>query len=393
MWKNYPSRMKETLKNVELEYYTKEEISPVEYNIPELNKHFEIRGNLYKLLGLVPSYLSGKDVLEVGAGSGHNSLYTSSLKPKNYDLIEPNKTGCENIKKVFANLDVEHTKPNLFELEIDNFNSDKFYDLVIAEGWPGGFLEHDRNMLVKIGSFVKHGGMLFIHYFPPIGGMATYLRRLISHRLINNIKKISDKLIILNEAFSTHLSNLSSMTRSHDHWILDSLLNPYVCVAYNTPLICKEIFDKKFKIYNSVPKFSTDWRWYKSLHGKQEKVNKNFYEDYILINHSMIDYRISNSKRSKNQNLELEKFCSTFALLTKENEQLNLESFLKNVKPTLDNIIKNVSDLSSQLINSLEEANSILQKEKITVENVRNMSDFSSLFGREQCYLSFVNEN
>lgn len=380
--------------SIELEYYVREGISPVHYNLSNLNVHFQIRASLYRLLGLVPDFVREKDVLEIAPGSGHNSIYTASLCPKNYDLVEPNPNGCKDILKIFKKLKIKHTKPRLFQKSLDDFKSKKIYDLVITEGWPGGFLDYDKKMLRKLSLFVKPGGLLFISFFPPIGGMATYLRRLIGHRLVSRNNKIQIKTDILKNAFSSHLKQLKSMTRSHEHWIQDSILNPYICVAHNTPKLCREILDHRFQIYQSVPKFSNDWRWYKSLHGKQRKFNEVFLEEYNSISHCMIDYRIKNLKRSKKKNIELEKLCFQFAKITKINENLGYDAYIDNVQPIFTKIISNIkNNLPKEVYISLKEAEKILQKKNIKIKDVSSMKRFNSFFGREQCYLSFINES
>ena len=42
-------------KSIELEYYIQEGISPVHYDLSDLNKHFQIRASLDRLLGVIPS--------------------------------------------------------------------------------------------------------------------------------------------------------------------------------------------------------------------------------------------------------------------------------------------------------------------------------------------------
>ena len=91
-------------KSIELEYYIREGISPVHYDLSDLKKHFQIRASLYRLLGLIPNFIEGKDILEIAPGAGHNSVYTSSLLPKTYDLVEPNPKGCRDIIEIFNNL-------------------------------------------------------------------------------------------------------------------------------------------------------------------------------------------------------------------------------------------------------------------------------------------------
>ena len=380
-------------KSIELEYYINEGISPVHYDLSDLNKHFQIRASLYRLLGVIPSFFKGKNILEVAPGSGHNSIYTATLLPRTYDLVEPNPNGCKDILNIFESLSIEHTKPNLFQESLDDFKSNTLYDIVITEGWPGGFLDYEKSMLVKLSSFVNPGGIMLITFFSPIGGMATYLRRLIGHRLILKKDQMKQKTAILKKAFSSHLDKLTSMTRSHKHWIQDSILNPYICEAHNTPRLCTEILDDKFEIYSSVPKLGADWRWYKSLHGNQRKFNENFLAEYDTISHCMIDYRMDIVKRSKEKNKELEKLCFDFAAIVKNNENLGHDAYMKKVEPLLSKIISNIKpDLPQTTKKALHEVSTLLKKEVVEIDDVAKMSEFSGFFGREQCYLSITKE-
>ena len=70
-----------------------------------------------------------------------------------------------------------------------------------------------------------------------------------------------------------------------------------MCCSQHTR-ICLKILNHKLQIYNSVPKFADDWRWYKSLHGKSKNFNENFILEYNKVSHSLIDYRINSSRRS-----------------------------------------------------------------------------------------------
>jgi hypothetical protein len=108
----------------------------------------------------------------------------------------------------------------------------------------------------------------------------------------------------------------------------------------------------------------------------------------------MIDYRINNLKRSKEKNIELEKLCSEFAKITKVNENLGYNAYMNNVQPIFTNIISNIkNNLPKEVYISLKEAEKILQKKHINIKEVSNMKSFNSFFGREQCYLSFINES
>ena len=110
-------------------------------------------------------------------------------------------------------------------------------------------------MLRKISSFTKKGGLLFISFFPPSGALSTYVRRLISNRLLIYSVKNIEKTKLLSKTFSTHLKTMGNMTRSKEHWIQDTLLNPYICLAHNTPQWCDQILERNLFFINPFQNF------------------------------------------------------------------------------------------------------------------------------------------
>ena len=52
-----------------IDFYDKHKISPVSQDISDLQAHFNRREALYRHLGVVPSFLRGKTVLEFGPGA------------------------------------------------------------------------------------------------------------------------------------------------------------------------------------------------------------------------------------------------------------------------------------------------------------------------------------
>src|SRR5438045_7944899 len=67
-----------------LDFYRRHGISPVRQDIRNLDVHFARRAALYRHLGLLPTFLLGRTILEIGPGSGFNSVYTASLGPSRY---------------------------------------------------------------------------------------------------------------------------------------------------------------------------------------------------------------------------------------------------------------------------------------------------------------------
>ena len=117
-----------------------------------------------------------KTVIEFGPGSGHNAVYTASLKPSTYLLVDGNPTGVsetqENLKDApVENLRVTHS---LF----DKFQHDDRFDFV----WAEGCLPHQLNsfpLLHHISSFTDCGGCLVLSTIDSISYLSETLRRLV----------------------------------------------------------------------------------------------------------------------------------------------------------------------------------------------------------------------
>ena len=75
-----------------IDFYKKHNIAPVSQDISNLEKHFARREALYRSLGLLPAYFRGKALLEFGPGCGHNALFTKSLTPGKYILVDAKST-------------------------------------------------------------------------------------------------------------------------------------------------------------------------------------------------------------------------------------------------------------------------------------------------------------
>ena len=143
-----------------LSCYKTYESVPTRQDITDLNAHFRRRDALYRTLGLVPNNLEEKRILELGPGSGENSIYLASLRPSTYTLVDGTESSIQSLEKIrqkyYSDLSVELIYSDFLE-----FQSTAKYDAVFCEGaiptqaFPEPMLRH-------IASFVKPGGILVI---------------------------------------------------------------------------------------------------------------------------------------------------------------------------------------------------------------------------------------
>ena len=294
-----------------LGFYLEHGISPVSQDISNLSTHLERRSSLYRYLGLPSGYFAGKKVLEVGPASGHNSLYVASRNPDEFDLLEPNPVAVDEIRNLYRNFDVLHTTPNVIMETLEQFFTVKTYDVVICEAWLG-ISDNERKLMTKLAALVKEGGILITTVSSPVGYFFNMVRRLLSGQFLTRTNDFLRNTTDLLSAFGPHLETLKDMTCPHIDWVQDSLLNPGFLTMPPSPAMFFEDVGKDYRIYNSYPRLSSDWRWYKSLHGEEGLFNSVFLEDFSENIHNLLDYRFVFDTRSSTLNGELENLCLEF---------------------------------------------------------------------------------
>ncbi len=391
--------------SVGLNFYNEKSIFPVFQNISNMEKHFQIRESLYRLLGVPSISFKDRDILEVAAGSGENSLYISAQLPKSFDICEPNSIAFNNIEKLYNytrefpngirdNFPVLHTKPRLFKMSLEDFEIKKEYDFVICEGWIGGMTAYERSMLLKLSQFVKVGGILLISFYPPIGGLSSFLRRLLAFRIISKQETLEEQTKKLEHAFSSHLKTLPHLSRSNSHWVQDSILNPHIYVGPLSPRMIFETLSDHFSIYQSIPSMKQEWRWYKSLYGTHRNFNAHFLNDYDQYSHNLLDYRYFLPPRSGDKNRSLEELCISLINVSQKQDALGYAAHKEHLFPVLDSILKNLEDIiETDSGHGIKECVTLLQQEDLNADQISQMKRFNGCFGREQCYMSLVREH
>ncbi len=371
----------------ELEYYMEEGISPVHQDISDLRRHFEIRQNLYRMLGLPPGFIKARRVLEMAPGSGHNSLYLASRLPTSLDLVEPNPTAQRDIQTLYDDLNVSHTTPTLIRSKLEDFSPDARYDVVICEGWLGGNL-YELRLLKKLSQMVADDGVLVFTFMSPIAGGAALLRRLLAMRLTNPKFGLEQNTEILLEAFDPHLSTLKQMSRYKSHWVQDNLLNPHVYPGLLSPRWAIDTLGPAFQVMGSVPRIITDWRWYKSIHGDAIDDNRRFLDHLDTVSHNLVDYRLQGVPRSPNLNHRLERLFLELAKAGHDHEAGGHGSFKTHIAPILAKIAENLGDDAPAAVRAISEAGLWLAEAELTADDIGGMVDFAPFFGRDQCFIA-----
>lgn len=374
-----------------IEFYREHNISPVHQDISDLERHFQRRQHLYRHLGLLPSIFEGKEVLEVGPGSGYNSIYTASLKPMSYHLVEGNQAGVKDIGSLFGHFPEYSKNITVFPILIEEFTIkyDHKYDIVICEGMLPG-LPQPKRTLQLLSRLVKPGGVLIITCVDPCSQFFESLRHLVGQLLIRDCDTIENMLAVLLPVFSPHLDTLKDMSRSREDWIVDNIINPAAVSPTLSIAEAIESIGDKFELYSTSPRIFTDWRWYKSIYSKSSDFNEIAVEQYWTTLHNFLDHKRMFERRSEDSNHELYRLCD---LIRKEIRKFieNYDmSFLNEIKVLLEEVSLHIETFSVELKEAVEEVIEIINEYPLVPERIADSNYFRHVFGRGQQYISFT---
>lgn len=377
-----------------INFYNNNEIIPVRQTGADKSRFYG-RGILYNTLGLPSTSFKNLKVIEIGPGSGQNTIYTSTLGPKTLTLLEPSKSGVLEIKKLI-NKKKFKCNVKIINQTIENFykaNKNQF-DVVICEGLLGSSGYKDPTVLLKYLKYiVKKGGSLILTCEDEIGALPEQLRRLVVKKILheNKVKNNFEKKInFVKPYFNNHLKSFKGQSKRKIYdWIADVLISPALDMPYlGIGDTIKNLRDN-FKTIGTSPRMSNELIYYKVA----AKLSSDFENDSMLKAYNanlvnFIDYRVE----PKHVNLKLSK---KIYLKCK-----NIFRDIQNIKNPNDKFILNIvkklnslkSDLPSDFImtkKSLSEIIKILKIKKINVSTFKKFKNFSGWLGKCQTYIHF----
>jgi hypothetical protein len=379
-----------------LPYYERQGISPVRYRMDSIEAHFDRRDSLYRALGLPPLAFRGSRVLEVAAGSGQNSLYVASCHPDSYDLVEPNLVGIRDIRNTYNSFREPHTVPKLHEVRFENFTTKNEYDIVLCENWLGS-LPQDISLIRRLASLVTPGGVLVITCVPVSGFFPNIMRKLFALRLVDRRQSFEHQTVQLVDMFASHLSTIADMTRSHQDWVHDCMLLPSYLHIVLPPETLLETVGDNMEVLATFPRFTPEWRWFKALAGDKRRFNDRMLNSYRENFHNFIDYRKIWPARATSANAQLNAAFDALHQTSFEwptaiepPDKAITAALIERISEQLSNIIAELLPVDQELGAAVTELKSVWQDPQISAAKVRDMRQFSSLFGRETMYVSFT---
>src|SRR5436309_5078490 len=373
-----------------LEFYRRHRISPVRQDIRDLGAHFGRRAALYRHLGILPAFLRGRTVVEIGPGSGFNSLYTASLEPSRYVLVEPNPRGVDDISELFSAYPELAARIEVVAAAAEDFQTAHPFEFVFCEGMLAlAGVPAPAQLLGAVARHSAPGGVLVITCIDAVSQLAEVLRRFIAQRLIDPADDLDQRVQRLLPVFSPHLSTVKGMTRRHDDWIVDNLLNPASIGPLLSIADAVAVLDGEFDVFGASPRFFTDWRWYKDIAGESDRFNELALAGYWANVHSLLDYREVWQPRQRTENLRLYAACVTVRNAVAEYERSRDRDVAAVIIRALEAIADSIAAASALTAGAIAEAAAMLRRPSIDAAAVAVSPAFMPWFGRGQQYLSF----
>lgn len=373
-----------------LDFYRRHGISPVRQNIQNLDAHFARRAALYRHLGILPAFLRGRTVLEIGPGSGFNSVYTASLRPSRYVLVEANPRGVDDIASLFSNFPELAGGIEVVSASADYYRSAEPFEFVFCEGMVAlAGVPDPQRLLRRVAENTGPGGLLVITCIDAVSDFAETLRRLVAQLVIDPASDIDEQVQVLLPIFEPHLSSLAGMSRHHDDWIIDNLLNP----ASIGPLLsipdAVSALAGEFDVFGASPHFLTDWRWYKAIAGADGGFNELAADRYWANVHNLLDYRQLSPPRDPSDNRRLYDSCTAVRDAVREYETRRDRRVVAGILDALHAVASGVRPFLPATADAIAELRGLLARPSLDGAAVAASSAFGPWFGRGQQYLSF----
>lgn len=367
-----------------VDFYSRHGIIPTRQDISNLRRHIERRKSLYRHLGLPAGFFKGISILEFGPGSGHNALVTGLLRPDRYLLVDGNPPSLASTRKHLR----RHCPKLNYQLKkasITGFQTKERFDLVLAEGLvptqanPSRFLRH-------IAQFVNSSGVLVFTTMDAISLLPELLRRWTAWQLTHKLENLRDKVSLLVDFFDEDVKALPGMSRSAEDWVLDQMLHPWSGPLYSIPQAVGAL-GSGWSLLGCSPRFLADWRWYKTIYGREAGNNTFAIRSYYEQAHNLIDHRhIANALPEAN-NRRLEKLAHEIYMLTFRQEHSGRSTPAKQMASKVAAISKLLEVPLPRSAAALDDfVRACGNKDLLNAD----FGKFRILWGRGQQYLSFV---
>ena len=357
-------------------------------DIGDIREHMYRRTRLYEMLGIPSFAFHGIDLLDIGGGSGYNTLVFLLLGAK-VDLVEPNEVAVHSALKLFEKYQIPKSQYTIYNEILESFKGENAYKVIIAEGFLHSLYAENRQEVIEcikkyanIGTYIVVTTMCEFSYF------YEDLRRILGLILISKIEDRKQKIEILSRAFGSHLNNLKYAVRPVEDWVVDTILNPGGDVKLFSIEECVKYFGEGYEVVGMSPNLIPNQSWYKDM---QYSYSKEISREFSFKKHLLIDRNFKDFERKHVKNQELYKELICFREYIGKFRREPNELFIIRIIEILQRILDKNKDLGEVFMGCVQESIVLLRNfQSIKWQNVASAKKISKAWGRGLQYISFV---
>lgn len=323
------------------------------------------------------------------SGGGYNTLALLQWNISHVDLVEANPQGIDDMQQLFVEYKVPKDKYSICQNKIEDFESNKKYHVVIAEGFLP-YICNQYEVINKLKNFVVSDGIIVITCIDHVCMFIEAMKRMIGILLSADMDGYDNKVEYLTEIFEPQLGKLRGVSRSAKEWVQDQILNPAGVNGMELSMMqAIEYFGDEFDILGSSPQMFTDYSWYKDV---WYDYKRDYEEQFHKKRLSLLQANTPEIILPMEQADKLVKhFVNIKNLAAQFEKTLKLDNIEKIVKE-MNIIQKNASCcLCSGFMNVFQEITDILECIQRNGDvRMDKYPHFFESFGRTQQYIAFV---
>lgn len=227
-------------------------------------------------LKLPEKIFKGSSVLDLGCGSGQNTIFYDYCGAK-CTLVEYDRKSFLNARSLFKRF--SKNKFKIYNKDLFKFKSKKKFDFVVSSGVAHHTHDIKKNIEIAI-NFLKKGGMLILSIGETNGFFQRHFQRYILYNLTSDEKEIIDLSKLL---FRENLIRAKRFGgRTEKQIIYDTYLNPKIETLSFEEV--QNIFNKKKLYLYSLDEDSLDLESFYDIQKKYFSLIKNKKDNFSNIN-------------------------------------------------------------------------------------------------------------
>lgn len=361
---------------------------PFKRDIGDIKLHFRQRSLLLSRLGIIPVFIQGQKILEIGPGYGENALFLLAQSPALFTLVESSEECLAGAKELLEDYRQAAEIKTIVEYErtsIEEFCPKTLYDYVLFEGVIP--FEPDPEVLfLETTRFVGPGGVLGITCIDPVSLFPEVLRRLVAIIVApveNELEKRVEQLLPI---FKPHLDTLGGMGRKPRDWVIDQMIHPWSGRSFSILEAAKAV-SSKFELLGSSPQLFTDWSWFRELEQRRSVLDVE--EQYFSNLHNFLDYRYTFPARDHEDNRKLLELCTDVldsVRLLESSFDDELVAVILGKVTEVQYLLEHNSPETAESLKGLVNAVNLAMEGEVPSD----FGSFASLFGRGQQHVSFI---